>query len=375
MIKRIVQQLENPEIPLVSSILTFFAAVFIRHYLEAYSQVTNYLDLPGHILFSDMIHFTLSYVNLAMLLILLFYVATGQPVLKIARVVLPAFLLLFLTPLLDLLLTKGFGHSILYIQPGYQIDIVRAYLTLGGGFKGVSLGIKSEILVVLLMSFLYLREKKVPLFTCLLFTWLIYSVMFLWGSSPFLLNGLFDLLQIPFQFSGYLMIQYYALMNFVLGILLWYLAQPTFFLIILADARWLRFLHYELLLLLGVAIGLQKHVGSIVTFTRLQPQWISATLLASISLFFASLFSIITNNLSDRVIDRVSNQTRPLCMAKIDTNDYLRLGYGCLALSLLYALFIAPQVLLSISTPCRLCVSSGYHYCRRWLLHLTPLFY
>lgn len=356
MIQRMVNWLEDEQIPLVNYVFTFFFAVLIRHYLESYSQVTNYLDLPGYMLFSDIIHFTLSYVNLAMLLILVFYVATTQPIKQVARVILPAFMLLWLTPLLDLVLTKGFGHSILYIQPGYQIDIVRAYLSLGGGFKGVSLGIKAEIIAVLLVSFFYFRVKKQSLPRCLLFVWITYSIIFLWGSSPFLLNGLLDILGITYEFSGYLMIQYYAISNFVLGMLLCYLMHPTFFKMILADARWLRFLHYELMLLLGVSIAINIKNTSLTTLIHLQPEWISTTILVSISLFFASLFSIITNNLSDKLIDQVSNQARPLCATTINANVYLNLGYSCLALSLFYAMLVAPQALLSMAA-----VIGGYY--------------
>jgi len=73
-------------------------------------------------------------------------------------------------------------------------------------------------------------------------------------------------------------------------------------------------------------------------------------LLAVISMTLAALFCIITNNIVDQDIDRLSNQSRPLITGNISFNTYLTIGIAAALLALVYAIAINLNALLIIST-------------------------
>lgn len=341
--------LENQNVPFVNYIMTFFAAIFIRHFLEAYSQAENYFNIPAPLVAVDLIHYALSYITLALLLICLIYYAVRDDILKIARVVLPFFMLLLISPLLDLLLTRGAGVSILYLQPGYDINLWRTYLTFFGGFEGVSTGIRIEIACALVGFFIYFLIKGLNVALSIIYTWVCYTAIFLWGAAPYFVNWIKQFAGFTDTFTGISMIHFYLIVGLVLLGLAFYLADKKTFKIFMQDARALRILHYLLMLFLGAAIAFSVNLESISTQIYFYRDIIINLILASIAIIFSCLFALIVNNISDIEIDRISNPDRPLIKNLIAPRAYLNFGYAFAVAALFYGAMINAKALLLIA--------------------------
>jgi 4-hydroxybenzoate polyprenyltransferase len=67
-------------------------------------------------------------------------------------------------------------------------------------------------------------------------------------------------------------------------------------------------------------------------------------LMSLISLWFVALFAMITNNISDKEIDQITNPTRVLVSRKLKPHLYSMLQYLLLGIGLLLALFVSFRV-------------------------------
>jgi 4-hydroxybenzoate polyprenyltransferase len=346
--ENIVNSLEREPLSLVDYFLGFIFITFLRHFAESYSQVGNYLNLPSDLLADTLIHYTLSYFVLALLLALLFYYATQTAVHQVLKVIFPCFILIWCTPLLDLLFSKGEGTTLLYLQPGYALNVWHSYVTFLGDFSGATRGLRCEVFVALIGCFFYFRVKQLSLVLSLLYTWMSYSLIFIWGSSPFFLKWFLQMIHQNYQFSGELMSHFYLVVMMIASTALFYLANQRVMRALLKDIRLLRILHYLFMLLLGVVIALTNDPGSLYSQWHVADGLMIHFLLCSIGVFFSCLFSLVTNNLADIEIDRVSNPERPLVSGEIDPKVYRLWGHVFLVMAFFYAAMVNTQAVLLI---------------------------
>lgn len=129
--------------------------------------------------------------------------------------------------------------------------------------------------------------------------------------------------------------------------LLGYLFNKFIFIEIIKDLRWLRLTHYILMLILGVIVARPDTINNLLIVNGL---------LVVLSMLFASLYCIVTNNIIDRDIDRVSNQSRPLITGSIPFNVYLAIGIiaaflalGCAMVISWYSLVIIATIMITYS--------------------------
>jgi 4-hydroxybenzoate polyprenyltransferase len=345
---RIIAALEDNNIPFLNYILTFFAAILLRHFFEAYSQAENYFNLPTELVAVDLLHYTLSYITLALLLIGVLYYAVRIKIEQIARVVLPSFILLLLSPLLDLLLTLGEGVSILYLQPGYDINLLHTYLTFFGGFTGVSAGIRIEIALVLIGIFFYCLNKQLTILLSLVYTWICYTVIFLWGAAPYFVQWIKQLTGFAYTFTGISMIHFYLVVTLLLAGMIFFLANKSLLMALIKDMRALRIFYYIIMLLLGAVLALCVNPERISTQIYFYDDILINLLLASIAIGFSCLFSLMMNNTADVAIDCISNPDRPFVSGAISPIVYTQLTYVFGSLALFYAAMVNAKTFLII---------------------------
>lgn len=108
--KDLISAVENSKKPYIYFVLTFFFAATLRNFLELFST-------EGSLSFIEFYHYYLSYIALALALILLFYLATKENIERLSRIVLPCFMILNLVPILDLVMSGGRGFNITYMIP------------------------------------------------------------------------------------------------------------------------------------------------------------------------------------------------------------------------------------------------------------------
>lgn len=333
--KIVINYLENSELPLIYFILTFFSAVNLRNLIEVYFVSNSIINIELYK------HYTSFSIALAMSLIILFAIITKAEVVKIAKVILPSFIILVSVPLFDLIINSGNLHYTEIWQPGYMIpgihdDIVIRFFTFFGDFKkfGITPGMRLEIALVLLFSFIFFRLKNLPIFKCFVSTILTYFIIFLFLSTPFIIKCIFDLIKIAYSLSDSLIFNFYVLIIFITGVWLTYLTNGEYFVIIINDIRPFRLIHFELMYLLGLIVG-SKFV--VFNFDYLN---IFNFVFTLISIAFAWLFSVLTNNIEDYNIDKISNQGRPLINSNMNVQMYKKLSWAFLLASIFFAIIV-----------------------------------
>jgi len=339
-----IESIENIKASFSHYILTFAFAITLRYFVESLSTHEE-MSLIGFV------HYLLFYAALALSLILLFHLATKTAMTKVAKVILPGFLVLIMAPSLDLLISGGKGIPMSYLLPGVHDDLLWRFLNFFGDLRsmgdsppmGITPGIKIEIAVVLLSSFVYFLAKTSRLAKSLGHTFLTYSVVFAFFVTPFVVRAMAESLGLASEFSHELFANYFATIALLLGVVITYLGDKRHFVSIAKDIRLLRVIYYVSMFVLGVTIG-----ASNATFE------LSATnmfhfLFIPLALIFAWLFSIMTNNITDYEIDKISNPDRPLVNASLSLDVYRKLAWSFLSLAMFYAAIASFTALLFIT--------------------------
>jgi 4-hydroxybenzoate polyprenyltransferase len=120
---------------------------------------------------------------------------------------------------------------------------------------------------------------------------------------------------------------------------------PLYFKAIIKDIRALRILHYMILTILGSVLFWKEQPPFIIS---LSSEIIFSHLLFFLSLTYAAIFAIVTNNIADLETDKISNPTRPLIKFSISTSIYLKAGMICLLIALIISLFNGYEPLMGI---------------------------
>ena len=340
--KNIILMLENSEIPWANYFLTFVFASILRTYLEAFSQPVNDFFRPIDTCFINIIHFSLSYIMLALLLLANFSYCCKEPINHVARVLLPGFILLLVGPCVDLFTTMGRGMPMYYMEPAGNYDLIRVYLSfLSHGYHGATLGIKIEIIIALCLGFIYCRIKNQSIIKSIICIWMCYTILFLMAASPYFVCFILQICHFDFENSSVLMMRYYLLMIPVIAIPMLYSANKETFYVLINDCRFLRILHYALMLVLGSMIALTGNKLSISTQLLQHQDILINIILSIISIFFAIFFSMAISNISDIDSDKILNSARLLsndnCSPLTSLKHYKLITYLSLCFSLIYA--------------------------------------
>ncbi len=339
--KKIVDSIENLKAPFWYFIFTFFSIITIRSFLEVFSDHSNILPW-------QYFHYCLFYICLLFSLIFLFYFALERrkPILNISRLLLIGYLIIFLAPLVDLLVTGGRGMDMSYLLPGVHHHLFWRFLTFYGTFKrqGITLGLKAEILSILGLSFLTFLSYSRKFFRSLFYTFLMYIIFFLFSLAPFLVDVLLNIFSISYQYSDLLMIYFYLLILPVFLAAFFYLIRGKWFKSLLITAQWARIFHYILMVAVGMVIAMIYFRSKLF----LNQDNFFRILFLPLSIIFAAFFSMIQNNLADREIDVINNKKTPLLENDISLKDYRTISWLFFVLSVVYAWVVGFFALFAI---------------------------
>lgn len=329
--ERIVTKLETNEVPFFYFILTSFFAATLRIFIEMFSDSTLFL-------FEIFFHYYLFYIAIVLALIILFYLVVRKNIRKTAQVILSFSFFIILAPIFDLMLSLGKGYDIAYMFPEYHGNLLSRFVTLFGSFNGtvemgITPGMRIEIALILLASFIYFFIKKRDALKGIISIFLTYSVIFLFCATPYIIKIFFNVFNIEYELSDTLISNFYLLLIFILSVWIFYLYNKRYFISILKDIRIFRLMHFESMFILGIALAKVYSSGSVElnSFTLFQMPFIM------IAILFAWLFSVFTNNLTDHDIDKISNKDRPTVSNAIPFKDYKQLSWIFLILAVLYS--------------------------------------
>jgi 4-hydroxybenzoate polyprenyltransferase len=335
-IKKTIDNIENSKTPIGFFILSFFFSINLRNFLEAFSTKNFYYFNS----LNTIVHYNIFYISLAISLVILFFLLVKKNIFSAIKIILTSFLIVILPPIIDLIVGRGKGSQIAYLVPNCHDNIFERFFLffgdLGACSFGITTGIKTEIFIVLVFSFFYFFTHNKKIIKSLFSSLLVYMLIFIHVAFPFVLKNLF----LPYETVDILSASFLTLIFFT-GTFLLYLINKEYFKIIIKDIRPFRLLHYFAMFGLGIYIaGAPLHgynTGTIHDF-----------ILIFIVIALAWIYSVMTNNIADIKIDKVSNIERPLAKESIPLSDYKKISWIVLVLALIYASLTSFMVLFFI---------------------------
>ncbi|MDE2232489.1 MAG: hypothetical protein KGJ95_10595, partial [Candidatus Omnitrophica bacterium] len=294
--------------------MTFISVITLRSFLDI-ALIGQYPNWNGSWLGALFTHYIFFYIAIALSIIFLFYGITRQKITDVARAVLVSFSILNIVPIID----RAFGFNRLY-SPGYFVpgeysgSLLTKYLTFFGPLThiGATPGIRIEILLMMIASGIYTWTVTGRLWRGILGGLGFYSVVFVFFIIPALVNQFYTLDPSSPLVTNEIFIDLYLAASLGLGSFIFYTAEPDIFKALIKDIRLERLLYYVLLVFLGMAYSVKPYV-----YLNGAHNLLGDLFSLSASLVLAFLFSIITNNLADKKIDRISNPDRPTIAATI----------------------------------------------------------
>lgn len=369
MIERIgnlIDSLENAPMSVAGWIAGFLGIVWIRYFLESFSNrnLSDYLpsDIP------ILMHFIIFFITAAILTIVIVSATTRIPALPMTRSVIFVLPIMWLAPLIDLV---GGGARMSYAFPATQHTLLKEFFTYFGSFSGsgVTLGLCIELGLIILMLGVYVYVKTKRLSKALIGVIAAYTVIFFTGSLPSLIalllpngTGMFVALQTSLisrsfihlseTYSTYrtmemlfaiVMAQALYVVLCISGVVWLYLARKNVAVAILKNINLNRTVHFFVVAVLGGLIALSE--GSRINWTILDLTTIAVVVF---TITFAGIFAIITNDLVDKPIDAISNKKRPLVTGALTPEIIKDVALVCGLMSLAGALILGLYALSSI---------------------------
>ncbi len=322
--ENIISRLEDSSAPWWAFALTFLFIITLRNFLEVFSAEIS-------IEFLSFLGFLVWYSVLASILALLLKFITGEQIKKVIRLIIPSFVMILLAPVIDLIISGGKYYHITYLLPSIHSNLIGRFFTFFGSFEGIGVtpGLKLEIALGLLGSFIYFRIKKTSYFRSLVGTFAVYVILFFFGSTPFLLKWILEKAGLRYTFSHSPLNQLHLILFLMAGTLLFYLMAKDLFRAVKDDIRGWRIIAFELLFGGGVILAMKGG------YLQLSSDNLFGFILIPISIFLAILYCTMENNIADLEIDRISNSERPLIKNSVSLSRYRRSSWLFLGAALL----------------------------------------
>jgi 4-hydroxybenzoate polyprenyltransferase len=332
---------ERSRAPFGAFLASFAAFVAIRQLLEM-------LSTRSPILMPLFLHYAAWYAATASALIALVRLVTGEKTAAVARSVLACYALILVAPIADLIIAGGKAVPMRYLA-GNTRQLLVSFLTFMGGPGGSratpGLRIESGIILIVAGAYLAVKTRSIP--RTVGGTAAIYATLFLFTPMPqwtaLFFRGFAVLTGVwaaPGEESiGWLLF----LVAVIFTVVNLRTAAPSRFRAIVRDLRPLRILHYVVLFVLGYVLYRSTNRQYMALDHR-----VLYFVVVPLCLTGAALHAIVTNNLEDLAIDRISNPDRPHVRGDIPRTTYRAIGAWALAFSLATAAAVGYWCLLLV---------------------------
>ena len=331
---------ENSKVPLIYYFLTFLFIVTLRNVFDTVTDTTISLETKFSIGLSkieaiNLISNTFWYIGLALVILIIAHFAVNEKIEKIAKLILPGFIVLLTVSLFDIILSLGSGFNQMYMLPGIHEDIVQRWITFSIPYQsyGVTPGMKIEGFIVITAFFEYVYQKKKAIIRGIAYSFLVYTSVFYWGCIPFAIKYLVEFFNIEYDLTSNLIFNFVLLLLLILGPITYYLYNKQFLIRIIKDMDPLRIAHYIFLFFIGIAIGLYTITNEFILTSENLFQWI----FAPAAILFAGIFALVINGLADKKIDEISNPNRSLIDGTISISHFKQIGIISFILACLYS--------------------------------------
>ena len=150
----VVARVEGSATPLARYAPLFGAILAVRLCLEFFSSHRLYN-------LADVLHIGLWFLFIVLAFLMQLHLFSGEDIRRVIRLVVVGFTIALTAPILDLLFSGGEGAKMNYLSIHTWQDVLWAYITVGGSSlsRGATLGIRIEIVLLVLASFNYVWIK------------------------------------------------------------------------------------------------------------------------------------------------------------------------------------------------------------------------
>ena len=358
-LKRFIHILENSRISFQGFMITLFCIIFLRNFLETFSDIDNFLTPVSSL--ANFIHYPIFYICLLLALTIILFWLTRENIIKITKIILFFFPLVLVAPILDLLLSGGEGYNMSYLF-GDLPFLFHKFITLSWGYtgRGITPGIQIELIIVFFLVGCYLFLKTGKVISIIVGFIALYIVVFVLGSLPSIMTILWNLigsikgidelfsaevvLNHFYSFNHKIILVFFPILLVELGLWYWYYDRQKF-LAILKNIRALRVFHYLCMLGIGMFLGYK--------FMHPENFWDSPF---PVLILFTSAYSVALawwwavgiNDYHDLEGDKISNPSRPLVTRTLHSDEYRKVNLIFLVLGLVGAIVIRYQFFVTI---------------------------
>jgi hypothetical protein len=179
------ERIENYPLALPKYIALFIALLSIRLCLEFFAN---------HRLFNadDVLHIGLWFIFIILAFVLQLQYFSKTSIDKIIKLVVCCFSIALSAPIIDLIVSQGKFSKMNYLSINSTSDFIKAYFSIGGASlsRGATIGIRIEIILLVLASFNYIYIRTNNLIRAILGTTSVYTVLFLTGVIPLFIGQL-----------------------------------------------------------------------------------------------------------------------------------------------------------------------------------------
>jgi 4-hydroxybenzoate polyprenyltransferase len=344
MFSKIIAKIEGADVSLGEWIAGFLGIIFIRFFLENFSNPAPSFPAVPDIL--TMVHYGLFYLA-AILSSSLILRLVVPDIKKVSKFMLAIFTVCWLPPIVDLVVAHGSWSSMAYVFASSHA-LWKDFLTFGGGsiLGGVTIGIKVEFILVLCGVFSYVFLKTKNIWKSIGIALLSYVVMFALialpsflalpagtaSPQPFLIssfstshmaaNFIRPTVQVSYGYATEMIFNLgmgsvFYLLDFLL-VAGWLAAyRPETARAFLKNIRPGRAIHYFIMIVAGIFFAVAQR-KNIFTFNYAD---LVALAVILVSYLCAWLFAVGVNDRADIAIDRVSNMNRPLVAGSLTESE------------------------------------------------------
>ena len=358
-LKKIIDELFEEKISLLSWIFIFLGAIFLRCFIEQFLAFSKPLFPQEYLM--EYIH-TLLFFSLSIVMIWLFLsLILGIKPEKLSKVLIFSSLFIIFPPLIDMVKTGGEAYWSFYLFSAPR-DLFLQYITFFGHLPSaiVYFGTKIVFIVVIFLLLGLIFFKTRSLIKSIATVIGVYSILFLMGAFPsfffYFYNFIFGTTKF-FEIKSFEIFKFFSPMDNVLGInfqsikyavafrlnfiyfilllillvILFYAIDAKKFIAVIKNFRYPQVVYHSGLFFIGVTIGVINYPENF----KLNLFSILAVAVILVSVWLAWKTSVIINDLNDDKIDAISNPDRPLPQGIFNRKEYTQLGLICFLLSIL----------------------------------------
>ncbi len=249
--KKIVKYIEEYDLPFGRYIVLFFSILTIRLGFEFFSSKRLFTA-------DDILHIGLWFIFIVLSFLVQLHFFSKEKILKVAKLVIVCFSISLTAPIIDLIFTNGKGAKMNYLSLNTWKDIIFSYFTIGGSSltRGATLGIRIEIILLLIASFNYVSTKRKSIFWGLLSAFVIYTVLFLSGAIPLILGSIIKSFKLNYQYNDNSTILILLLLDIILLLLCFYRYASSVINLLIKKTAFLTYFLPIPLFILGSTLGI-----------------------------------------------------------------------------------------------------------------------